>query len=150
MSPEVPFTMQATSSGAAQSPWLHQAANVWCVPFGHGQQTGVQSRGCVQLDPVAPSFQFMSPAIDAQVVSTFSEMLATESASVAVCGEPVHMAGDGRLLPLPLPHPTVRAAANERHNQGAKRRGICENATISSRARAELGGREQGASPIET
>ena len=142
--------MQATSSGAAQSPWLHQAAAVWCVPFGHGQQTGVQSRGWAQLDPVAPFFQFMSPAIDAQVVSTFSEMLATELASVAVCGEPVQTAGAGRRVPLPLPHPTTREAANERRNQEAKSRGICENATISSRVPAELGGCERSASPLET
>jgi hypothetical protein len=56
---------------------LHHAASVWCVPFGQGQQTGVQSSGSVQADPVAPIFQRSKPTTDAQVVSTFSEMLAT-------------------------------------------------------------------------
>jgi hypothetical protein len=102
--------MQATSSGPAQTPWLHHDASVWCVPFGQGTHTGEQSTGSVHAEPVAPIFQGKSPATNAHVESTFSLMLSTDLASVAVVGAPEQVAAGGTPAsfggrsPLLFPH----------------------------------------------
>jgi hypothetical protein len=87
--------MHATASPVAQVPWSHHEASVWLPPLGHGKQTGAQSSGLVQAAPAAPDFQARYPTTDAQVVSTFSPMLSTELASVAIVGVPVRVAAGG-------------------------------------------------------
>src|SRR5262249_25798866 len=94
-SPAVPEMAQHVSSGDAHTPKLHQVARVWCVPFGHGQQTGEQSMGSVHADPEAPFFQFRYPETDAHVASTFSLMLSIEFASVTEIGLAVQLAAGG-------------------------------------------------------
>jgi hypothetical protein len=70
--------MQHASSAEAQTPCLHQVARVWCVPFGQGQQTGVQSIGSEHDPPVGVIRQSSAPTTDAHVSSTFSLRLSTE------------------------------------------------------------------------
>src|SRR5262249_20132671 len=86
----VPRITHPTPPAAAQAPWLHQEASVWCVPFGHGTHTGAQSSGPAHAVRAAPDFQAAKPTTDAQVVSTFSLTLTTELGSVACRPAPVH------------------------------------------------------------
>jgi hypothetical protein len=102
VNPGVPWIMHATSPGAAQWPWLHQVARVWCVPFGHGTHTGEQSVGVAHVEPVAPIFHGRKPATDAQVESTFSLVLSADLASMFMMGAAVHVAAGGGAAPAPL------------------------------------------------
>jgi hypothetical protein len=78
----VPASAQQTSSGGAQTPWLHQEVSALRPAVAHAQQVGWQSVGSVQALPGAPSLQVTTLVAPAQV--SFSLALAIEPASVTI------------------------------------------------------------------